>query len=310
MPDQPDLILHHYDFSNYAEKARLALGYKGLAWRSVTIPPVAPKPLLTPLTGGYRRTPVLQIGADIYCDTRLILKELERRYPTPPIFPKALSPQAAMIAFWAENQLFRPMSLYVSGTNLDLLPPDLQADRSRMRDLPIPSEATVRRAARRNAPAVRVQIAWVEDLLTDGREWIAGAAVTIADFAVYHALWFLTARSDRLAFELEPYERIRDWMARMQAFGHGDVTPMAPTEALAVAARAEPGPLRASDPFAEDPPLGSRVRVRADDYARDAVDGELVQIDREELALRRTDPQVGEVVVHFPRLGYDLRPVI
>ena len=45
-----ELILHNYDFSNYAEKARLALGYKGLNWHSVIIPPVAPKPNLTPLT--------------------------------------------------------------------------------------------------------------------------------------------------------------------------------------------------------------------------------------------------------------------
>ena len=131
-----EIILHHYDFSNYAETARLALGYKGLAWRSVIIPPVAPKPMLTPLTGGYRRTPVLQIGADVYCDTRLILRVLERRYPSPPIIPEGLTAEAAMIAFWAENQLFRPMSLYVSGSNMDLLPADLQADRSRMRGLP------------------------------------------------------------------------------------------------------------------------------------------------------------------------------
>ncbi len=302
------LILHNYDFSNYAEKARLALGYKGLAWRSVIIPPVAPKPNLTPLTGGYRRTPVLQIGADIFCDTRLILRELERRCPEPTLFPQGLTAAASAIAFWAENQLFRPLSLYVSGANLDLLPDDLQADRSRMRGLPVPDPETVRRAARRNAPAVRVQIAWVDQMLADGRAWIVGPAVTIADFAIYHALWFITGRSARLAHELAPYPRIGRWMARMRAFGHGDVTPMSPAEALAVAATAEPGPLRASEPFAEDPPLGSRVRVRADDYARDAVDGELVQIDREELAIRRTDPQVGEVVVHFPRLGYDLRP--
>ena len=82
----------------------------------------------------------------------------------------------------------------MSGTNLDVLPPDLQADRSLMRGLPLPDEATVRRAARRNTPAVRVQVAWVEDMLSDGREWIAGPVITIADFAVYHALWFITGR--------------------------------------------------------------------------------------------------------------------
>src|SRR5690348_5560498 len=128
MPRDSELILHHYDFSNYAEKARLALGYKQLAWRGVTIPPVAPKPDLTLLTGGYRRTPVLQIGADIFCDTKLILRELERRKPQPTLYPEGLTAQAGMIAYWAEHQFFRPVSLYVSGTNHDLLPQNLQAD--------------------------------------------------------------------------------------------------------------------------------------------------------------------------------------
>lgn len=302
----PELILHQYDFSNYAEKARLALGYKGLAWRAVTIPPVAPKPDLTPLTGGYRRTPVLQVGADIYCDTRLILRELDRRHPAPPL---GVTPTAEAIAYWAEHQLFRPMSLYVSGSNLDVLPPDLQADRSRMRGLPVPDDDTVRRAARRNAPSVRLQIGRVEEMLSDGRDWIAGPAVTVADFAVYHALWFLTARTERLAHELAPYARIRDWMARMRAFGHGAPTPMTAAEALDVAAGAQPAPPRDSEPFAEDSPLGSQVRIRADDYARDPIVGELVLIDCDEIALARTDARVGDVVVHFPRLGYDLRPI-
>ena len=201
------------------------------------------------------------------------------------------------------------MSLYVSGSNLDLLPPDLQADRSRMRGLPVPSAETVQKAALRNAPPVRVQIAWVEDLLADGRDWIAGPAVTIADFAVYHALWFLTARSERLAHELAPHALVEQWMQRMQAFGHGSPSPMQPEEALAVAAASEPKPPRASDPFDEDPPVGSPVRIRADDYARDSIEGELVLIDQEEIALRRTDPVVGDILVHFPRLGYDLRTV-
>lgn len=303
-----ELILHNYDFSNYAEKARLALGYKGLSWRSVTIPPVAPKPDLTPLTGGYRRTPVLQIGADIYCDTRLILLELERRFPTPAIFPPTHTAEARMIAFWAENQLFRPMALYVSGSNMDLLPETLQADRSRMRGLPIPDAEAVQRAAQRNAPMVRTQLPWIESLLSDGRIWIAGDVVTIADFAVYHALWFITARSDRLAHELAPHRNIQTWMQRAQAFGHGDASPMAARHALDIAAAAEPEPPRPSSSFAEDPPLGARVRIRADDYARDPVEGELVLITDDEIALQRTDAVVGGVTVHFPRLGYDLRP--
>ena len=261
------------------------------------------------MTGGYRRTPVLQVGADVYCDTRLILRELERRKPQPSLYPEGTAALADMIAYWAEHQLFRPMSLYVSGTNIDLLPPDLQADRSRMRDLPLPSAATVQRAARRNAPFVRAQLPSIEALLTGGHDWIAGAQVTVADFAVYHPLWFMTARSQRLVHELAPYPRIADWMARMRAFGHGASSPMSAAEALDVAAAAQPAMPRASSRFDEDPPLGSHVRIRADDYGRDPVEGELVLIDADEIALHRSDPRLGEIVVHFPRLGYDLRQV-
>ena len=102
----PDLILHHYTMSPFAEKVRLILGHKGLAWRSVHIPPVMPKPDVTALTGGYRKTPVLQIGADIYCDTALIARVLDGLQPVPPLYP-AQAPLAVPLAQWADSTLFQ-----------------------------------------------------------------------------------------------------------------------------------------------------------------------------------------------------------
>lgn len=304
-----ELILHHYDFSNYSEKVRLALGVKALSWRSVIIPPIAPKPDLTPLTGGYRRTPVLQIGADIYCDTSLILRELERRQPSPALFPENLAALTDAITYWAENRLFRPISLFVSGSNQAHLPAGLQADRALMRGLPPPSEEAMRRAVERNAPLVRTQLPRIEAMFSDGREWIAGDSVSAADLAVYHPLWFFTARSELLLPELAPYASIGEWMARVRAFGHGAATPLEAPEALQAAAEASPETPRPSQAFAEDLVLGSMVQIRADDYGRDPVAGELVFLAANEVALRRDDPQIGAVVVHFPRLGYDLRPL-
>ena len=101
-----DIILHHYDTSPYAEKIRVAFGIKGLAWSSVEIPRVMPKPDLMPLTGGYRKTPVMQIGADVYCDTQLILRELDARHPEPPLNPQAGVGDA--LAWWAEKAMFTP----------------------------------------------------------------------------------------------------------------------------------------------------------------------------------------------------------
>ena len=76
------MILHHYPTSPFAEKIRLIFGHKRIDWQEVIIPMVMPKPDLMPLTGGYRKTPVLQIGADVYCDTALICDVLEDRKST------------------------------------------------------------------------------------------------------------------------------------------------------------------------------------------------------------------------------------
>src|SRR5260221_12383972 len=89
-----EIILHHYDTSPFSEKPRVMFGVKGLSWRAVTQPAIMPKPELTPLTGGYRRAPVMQIGADVFCDSQAALAELERRAP---------SPEPEQGAAWAGN---------------------------------------------------------------------------------------------------------------------------------------------------------------------------------------------------------------
>ena len=67
------------------------------------IPRLPPKPMLTTLTGGYRRTPVMQIGADIYCDTHCIIRELERRYPAPSFMPTADAGLLSCLSRWTER---------------------------------------------------------------------------------------------------------------------------------------------------------------------------------------------------------------
>ena len=108
------VILHHYGLSPFSEKVRLALGIKGLAWKSVDIPPAPPRPLLTPLTGGYRRTPVMQIGADIFCDTNIILPTLERLYPEPTLYPVPFGALSQALSFNWERTAWIPV-IGVSG---------------------------------------------------------------------------------------------------------------------------------------------------------------------------------------------------
>src|SRR5688500_11866308 len=128
-----EVILHHYPLSPYAEKARTALGIKRLAWRSVIIPVVMPKPDLMPLTGGYRKTPVMQIGADIYCDTQCILRELERRFPEPSLYRGTDAGTANALAFWADRNLFSPaVGVVMAGRAAQgFMTPEFLADRSK-----------------------------------------------------------------------------------------------------------------------------------------------------------------------------------
>ena len=104
----PDLILHHYDLSPFGEKIRLAMGYKSLSWQSVEVPIWPPKPDLMPLTAGYRRAPVLQVGADVYCDTLLILRELDRRHPEPTLYPDEQTGLNAALGQWLDEACFIP----------------------------------------------------------------------------------------------------------------------------------------------------------------------------------------------------------
>src|SRR5438045_9035139 len=125
-----DLILHHYPNSPFSEKVRVAFGIKQLAWRSVQIPNIMPKPDLMPLTGGYRKTPVLQVGADIYCDTQLIMLEIEKRAAKPPLLPVGQEGEARALAMWIACTLFGPAVGVVMGAIADKLPEAFIKDRS------------------------------------------------------------------------------------------------------------------------------------------------------------------------------------
>ena len=302
-----ELILHHYDFSPFSEKIRLIFGLKASAWRSVTIPSVMPKPDLTTLTGGYRHTPVLQIGADIFCDTRLIARELERRYPQPALLDERHLGVALAIEAWAERDLFWPVVRYVSGVNADEVAPDLHADRAAMRGKHTPSIARLKAFAEANLGLVEAQLPRVESMVRNGRPYLLSDAPGLADLAVYHALWFFSAMPIDCSAVLEPFPSTRSWMQRIAAIGHGTIMDMSSRDAIEIARRVTPAAPRSSMPATFDPPLGTRVAVRPEEYRTEEVVGEVVLLDADEIALRRSGSEVGDVVVHFPRVGYAMR---
>src|SRR5262245_24380365 len=131
----PEVILHHYGESLFSEKIRRILAYKNIAWRSVEQPMIMPKPDRTPLTGGYRRIPVMQIGADIYCDTACIARRLEQIQPQPACFPEEHSALAATIEDWADHRFVSQIVPSVIVEMMPNLPPGVLEDRAAMSPL-------------------------------------------------------------------------------------------------------------------------------------------------------------------------------
>jgi glutathione S-transferase len=308
-----DLILHHYPMSPFAEKVRLILGFKQLPWRSVLIPSVMPKPDVVALTGGYRKTPVLQVGADIYCDTALIARLLESRQPMPTLYP-ASAPLAPLLAQWADGTLFQAAVCWamqpagVSAILGSLLPEVVQgfaADRAAMRGslprLTLP-DGTVQLKA--HLSALNAQLA-------QGGPWLLGAVPCIADFSAGHCLWFIQ-RSQPVAHLLDAYPTVTAWLDRLLAIGHPTAQRMSSTEAIAVAAAAAATQRYAPVAVAADHGFepGQTVSVAATDYGGDRVSGALVGLSTDEVVIRRQDPRAGTVHVHFPRFGFQIKKEI
>src|SRR5882724_929883 len=298
-----DNILHHYEISPYSEKVRLGLGLKGLAWGSVEIPVIMPKPDLTTLTGGYRKTPVLQIGADIYCDSQLIMRELERRHPIPSFYPAGHG-AADALAWWAEKTTFSPAVSIAFAKKPDALPEGFLEDRAKFSGRNI-DPAAMMAALPNLLDQLRAHFDWLDQTLADGRSFLQGPAAGLADLAAYHPVWFLRQNFGSAAAPLDGFPRLLTWAERIAAIGHGRRSPMTSEQALDVA-RSATSIARAStdakDPIGRKP--GQVVSVTPDDTGRDPVVGELVASGVHEIVIRRSDPAVGEVCVHFPRAGF------
>src|SRR4030088_304050 len=218
-----DIILHHYDTSPYAEKVRTGLGLKGLAWASVELPQIMPKPNLTALTGGYRKTPVLQIGADIYCDSQLIMRELERRHPTPSFYPAGRG-AADALAWWAEKTTFSPAAGILFAKKPDALPEGFLEDRAKFSGRNI-DPAALMAAVPNLLDQLRAHFVLLVPSLVGGRSLSQGPAASLADLAAYHPIWFLRQNFGPTAAPLDGFRRLLSWTERIAAIGHGRQSP-------------------------------------------------------------------------------------
>ncbi|HYL57389.1 MAG TPA: glutathione S-transferase family protein [Candidatus Acidoferrales bacterium] len=297
----PEIILHQYVNSPFSEKIRKIFAHKNVTWRSVEQPVIMPKPKLIPLTGGYRRIPVLQIGADVWSDTGIIIKKIDELHPEPTLYPGGLTAAAETMNQWADRRLFWSTTPVIFEKLGASVPKEFIEDRSKMMRGSSFADLT------QTAPDARNQLRAFLDILDRQlatSPFLLGDSFSLADAACFHPVWFLRAEPTAFGFAQRRKNLMR-WFDRIDAMGYGNVTPMDPDEALKIAR--ESTPAAAENVNANDPnglKAGAKVSVTPDDYGFDPVTGRVVISTVDEIAIEREDRELGRIVNHFPKIGF------
>ncbi len=300
------MILHHYELSPFSEKIRLMLGYCNLSWQSVISPAMPPRPNVDPLAGGYRRIPVAQMGADIFCDTRIISAEIAQLAAKPELAKENCDKIVSQFVDYVELEFF--FAVLNSATALESIGSLLrnyspwQAIKFIKDRVGVAKQASVTMLSQREAQLlVDKHLADMEQRL-EQKDFLFGANPNVADFSAYHAVWM----RDRIGGKpISPdLPRLRDWYQRMAAFGCGSRSELSPQAAFAEAQEHAPRTLPAKN--IDDENMGKQVKIQPSDYAKDAVSGTLVGSTDTRWILARETDELGTLHVHFPKQGFTL----
>lgn len=305
-PTDKTFFIHHYEASPYAEKIRAMFGLTGHGWGSVLSPPYPPRPNVDPLAGGYRRIPVAQLGADIFCDTALIASEVAEFTGHPELAPQVADPDAVALVQRAEGKVF--FAAITSVPPLKLLSKLLVTNGPFGTLKFIRDRTGMMQGSSIRPPQGKAAAQLLDEFLADldahlaGREAVDREQLAYADFCIYHPIWLaLSVGGGRT---LPKYANVHRWLTGMEDLGHGSRADMSPEDAFAEAERFAPRDLPV-DGAAHDA-LGKEVTIAPADYGRIGVSGTLAACHDDRYIVARDTQQFGTVHVHFPRDGYEL----
>jgi glutathione S-transferase len=247
----------------------------------------------------------MQIGADIFCDTQIIIRELEKRFPQPTLFPDGNQGLPWALGMWTDRPWFQSTVGLVFGSIGDKVPQDFIDDRSKLRGAKF-DIAAMAAVIPQMRDQFRAHADWIEAQLSDGREFLLGK-FSLADINAYMNVWYTRQSLPEIDNILKPLPRIAAWEKRIQAFGHGSRSEISSVEALEIGTRSTPQARMADDPH---DPNGRRpgdvVSVHSEDAWKTDIRGEIVSLSAQHIAIRRKDERAGEIVLHFPRAGFTI----
>ncbi|MDO9621384.1 MAG: glutathione S-transferase family protein, partial [Moraxellaceae bacterium] len=256
--------------------------------------------------GGYRKIPVAQIGADIFCDSHSIASEIARLSDKPELALENCSAEVQAYVQHAELKVF--IACLMSSANAKVLRKAKQSlslfDMAKFAwdRIQLGKDSVVKMSPARAKTILAKHLDDVESRLT--KDFLFGDLPNHADFATYHPLWFAHDLAEK---SFDQYPKLTAWLGRMSAFGEGQRQDISINDALNIAKSHEPRELINSS---DEPLLGKMVTVAPADYGQLPTTGVLVQSTKHSWTLAHDDALVGKIHRHFPKVGFSLTQVL
>ncbi|KAG1466468.1 hypothetical protein G6F56_004685 [Rhizopus delemar] len=296
-----------------------ALKKNKVDYKQVLISRVEPRPERRPLDGGYRRTPIVQIGNHTYCDTKSIFAELERRFPEPSFYPTGPhgEPTESLVKSfgrWLDSALF--MSL-VTQLPADALDDAFLKDRGEFlkRDL---DRATLKSKAPFLRPALKAELELLQTFVAErsenGDKWVLGTdALSLLDLHVAMSTWFASGLVGN-DWVKENFGVLNNHLGKTLAYVKAEEATskvaIEAKEAIEIAKKEELEVVEAKHDGSLPIQLGTTVSVIPTDTGVVPSVGNLVYSTTEETIIEHKDNEYGTTVyIHFPVIGYIVVPV-
>lgn len=325
----PQLILFTYDISVFGRKIEWYLNLRGLKYSKNVTRNRLPREQLQELGIRYRRIPILAIGRDVYCDTRLIIDKLEQLFPEGRL--SSSKPFTRGIEYLLETWVndagpFARTSQLIPPTAAVMNDQKWIEDRSEMLGAPFTKDMLgyIR-------PEALAHARWFLDkvetsMLADGRKYILKTeSPGLADI---HAIWvwdWLFGMSMDMGDFLEDdviarekYPKTVTWVARFREHMQDRERQNGPPDILgnqeAIEYIMSSGYTEAAGEVDPSEPLrfskGQAVEVWPSDSGSAHRDkGHLVSIGVKEIVIESAVPNgQGHLRLHFPRINFRIAP--
>lgn len=304
------IILHRNYGSPYCQKIMVMLDYSQLDWYSELTSKGVPRPVQETLSGNYsRRVPLLQIGADIYCDTKEICEQIAELSGNKTLSYYNLTKDQQNFSDALEYELGRAVVSKL--TPMDLITSYFKhipikdacvflIDRFKLKSK-IKKHKPLEDKSQEEWTSVLIQFLKRINKMLETHPFLSESKdPNYTDFSAYTHIWY-SNRINNLKYA-KNLPHIRAWLKKMESFTIGNYKSLSRGEALKIARDVEPNPIDSLNQKSDK--LNTQVSVLVNDglsFIMNPVNGILVGENENKTILERNHPDVGKVHIHIPK---------